>query len=67
MPKILDEAVKAIQRDNPKVSESSAYAMGTASLQKSGSLKQGTNKPTQQGVARGQMSRAQRERTPPRK
>lgn len=67
MPKILDEAVKAIRKDSPGVSDSSAYAMATASLQKSGSLKAGTNKPTKQGVERGQMSRAQRERTPPRK
>jgi hypothetical protein len=67
MPKILDEAVKAIQQNNPSVSESSAYAMGTAALQKSGSLKKASNQPTKQGVKRGHMSRAERQRTPPRK
>lgn len=65
MPKLLDDAVRAIRKDNPGVSESSAYAMATSSLQKSGSLKAGSDKPTQRGVERGQMSKAQRERTPP--
>lgn len=64
MPKILDESVKAIRKDNPSVSESGAYAMATSSLQKSGSLKKGSDKPTRQGVERGQMSKPQRERTP---
>ena len=63
MPKILDEAVKSIRRDNPGVSESQAYAMGTASLQKSGSLKKGSDKPTQKGKSRGAMSPAERART----
>lgn len=67
MPKILDEAVKAIKQKQPGTPTSSAYAMATSTLQKSGSLKSGSNKPTKQGVARGQMSRAERERKPPRK
>jgi hypothetical protein len=62
MPKILDEAVKAVKKSSPGVNP---YAVATASLQKSGSLKPGTNKPTAQGVARGQMSKAERRRTKP--
>lgn len=62
MPKILDEAVKQIKKQSPGVNP---YAVATASLQKAGDLKKGTNKPTKQGVARGQMSRAQRHRTKP--
>jgi hypothetical protein len=62
MPKILDEAVKKIAAkgdvDNP-------YAVATAALQKSGSLKPGTVEPTKQGVARGQMTPAEREAKPP--
>jgi hypothetical protein len=63
MPKILDDAVRQIKRKG--VSTSSAYAMATAALQKSGSLKKGSNKPTAKGVKRGAMSQAQRRRTPP--
>jgi hypothetical protein len=63
MPKILDEAVKQIKKKG--ASTSSAYAMATAALQKSGSLKKGHNTPTKKGVARGAMTQAQRRRTPP--
>jgi hypothetical protein len=62
MPKILDEAVKAIKKSSPNVNP---WAVATASLQKSGSLKSGTNKPTAKGVARGKMSKAQRHKTKP--
>jgi hypothetical protein len=62
MPKILDEAVKAIKKSSPNVNP---YAVATSTLQKSGSLKPGTNKPTAQGVKRGQMSKAQRQKTKP--
>jgi hypothetical protein len=62
MPKILDEAVKKVSAkggvDNP-------WAVATAALQKSGSLKAGTLEPTKQGVSRGQMTSAQREAKPP--
>jgi hypothetical protein len=60
MPRILDEAVRQIKRKGGTVNP---WAAATAALQKSGSLKPGTNKATKQGVARGQMSRAQRHRT----
>jgi hypothetical protein len=43
MPKILDDAVESIMRKNPKMSKSSAYAIATKSLQKSGDLKEGSN------------------------
>ena len=62
MPKILDEAVKQIKKASPGVNP---YAVATATLQKAGELKKGTNKPTKLGVQRGQMSRAQRHRTKP--
>jgi hypothetical protein len=63
MPKILDDAVRQIKKRG--VSTSSAFAMATAALQKSGSLKKGHNTPTKKGVARGAMTQAQRRRTPP--
>jgi len=63
MPKILDEAVKRLKAKG--WGTSSAYAIGTSTLQKSGSLKAGTNKPTSKGIKRGQMSQAQRRRTAP--
>ena len=62
MPKILDEAVKAIKKSSPEVNP---YAVATATLQKAGELKPGTNKATPKGVARGQMSRAHRHKTKP--
>jgi hypothetical protein len=61
MPKILEDAVKAIRKSSPGVNP---WAVATASLQKSGSLKKGTNKPTAKGVARGKMSKAQRHKHP---
>jgi hypothetical protein len=62
MPKILDTAVQRIKLQSLGVNP---YAVATASLQKAGDLKPGTNKATKQGVKRGQMTRAQRERNPP--
>jgi len=64
MPKILDEAVKRIKAKGGAVNP---YAAAVSTLQKSGSLKKGTLKPTKQGVARGQMTRAEREAHPPRR
>ena len=63
MPKILEDAVKQIHAKGGSLS--SAYAKATSSLQKAGDLKAGSNKPTAQGVARGQMSQAQRQANPP--
>lgn len=60
MPKILDKAVKSISKSSPGVNP---YAVATASLQKSGDLKKGTNQPTKKGITRGNMSAAQREKT----
>jgi hypothetical protein len=63
MPKILDEAVKQIKAKG--ASTSSAYAMATSALQKSGSLKPGTQKATPKGAARGAMTQTQRRNTKP--
>jgi hypothetical protein len=62
LPKLMETAVKRIKQSSPGVNP---YAVASATLQKSGSLKQGSNKATKQGVKRGQMSRAQRHRTAP--
>ena len=62
LPKIMETAVKRIKQSSPGVNP---YAVASSALQKSGSLKQGTNQPTKKGVARGQMTRAQRHRTAP--
>jgi hypothetical protein len=61
MPKILEEARKKIQAKGH--SKSSAYAIATASLQKAGDLKKGSNQPTAKGKRRGAMSEAERART----
>lgn len=63
MPKILDEAVKQLKAKG--WGTSSAYAIGTAALQKSGSLKKGHNTATKKGIRRGAMTRAERHRTAP--
>jgi hypothetical protein len=49
MPAVLDEAVKSIMEDNPKMSESRAYAIATSQLQKSGDLKKGSQEATEKG------------------
>jgi hypothetical protein len=49
MPQILDDAVRSIRKENPKLSESSAYAIATKQLQKSGQLKKGTQEVTEKG------------------
>jgi hypothetical protein len=58
MPKILEDAVKAIEKKG--VGKSRAYAMATSTLQKAGELKKRTNKATEKGVRRGEMTRAER-------
>jgi hypothetical protein len=67
MPAILEKAVKSIMEDNPKLSKSSAYAIVTKQLQKSGDLKEGTQEPTKKGARRGEMSKATRAKTRARK
>lgn len=67
MPQILDDAVRSIMKDNPKLSKSSAYAIATKSLQKSGDLKKGTVEATKKGDRRGEMSKATKAKTRARK
>ena len=61
MPKILDEAVQKLKQRGVKAS--SAYPIAVSTLQKSGSLKKGSTKPTAKGAKRGAMSSKQREAT----
>lgn len=67
MPAILEDAVKSIREKNPDLSKSSAYAIATKQLQKSGDLKEGTVEATKKGVRRGEMSKATRAKTRARK
>lgn len=63
MPNILDETVKRLAlRGVPKQSQ---WPIAVAAAQKAGNLKQGSLKPTKQGVRRGAMTRAQRQANPP--
>ena len=62
MPRILDVAVKQIKKKGH--STSSAYAIATSALQKSGALKKGSNKATKLGAKRGAMTQAQRHKHP---
>jgi hypothetical protein len=57
MPKILEDAVKAIKKTSPGVNP---WAVATSTLQKAGELKKGTNKATAKGGKRGEMTRAER-------
>ena len=61
MPKILEDAVKAIRRTSPHVNP---WAVATSTLQKSHELRKGTNQPTKLGVKRGKMSRKERHAHP---
>ena len=63
MPKLLEDAVRQIKKKGH--STSSAFAIATSALQKSGSLKKGHNTPTVKGIRRGNMSQAQRRKTKP--
>jgi hypothetical protein len=58
MPKILERLVGQLQTKGK--SKSSAYAIATSALQKSGNLKKGTQEPTSKGVARGEMTPGER-------
>jgi hypothetical protein len=59
VPKILDRLVNQLKAKG--YSEDKAYAIATASLQKSGNLKKGTQKATSKGAKRGNMTPKQRE------
>lgn len=61
MPKIWEDAVKAIRKSSPNVNE---YAVATSALQKAGELKPGTREATAFGKKRGKMSRKQRHANP---
>lgn len=61
LPKLMETAVKEIKRSSPGVNP---YAVASSTLQKSGSLRKGTNTPTKKGVARGMKSRAWRHAHP---
>lgn len=67
MPAILEDAVKSIMKENPDMKKGAAYAIATKQLQKSGDLKEGTNKPTEKGRERGEMSKSTRAKTRARK
>ena len=61
LPKLMETAVKEIKRSSPGVNP---YAVASSTLQKSGSLKRGTNTATKKGLARGAKSRAWRHAHP---
>ena len=63
MPQILEDAVKSIMKENPGMEKSSAYAIATKTLKKSGDLKDCTVKATKKGDRRGEMSKATRAKT----
>lgn len=58
MPAILERLVSQLRAKGK--SKSSAYAIATSSLQKSGNLKKGTQKATAKGAKRGSMTPSQR-------
>jgi hypothetical protein len=53
MPKILDRLVGQLEAKGK--SKSSAFAIATSALQKSGNLKPGSQEPTAKGTKRGEM------------
>lgn len=58
MPKILDRLVGQLEAKGK--SKSSAFAIATSALQKSGNLKPGTQEPTAKGAQRGDMTPGER-------
>jgi hypothetical protein len=62
LPALMEKAVKRIKAHSPGVNP---YAAASAVLQKSGSLKRGTNTATAQGKMRGAKSEAWRRKHPP--
>jgi hypothetical protein len=61
LPKIMETAVKRIKASGSAVNP---YAAASASLQKAGDLRSGTNKPTAKGRLRGAKSRSWRHAHP---
>ena len=61
LPSIMEKAVKRIKQSSPGVNP---YAVASATLQKSGSLKKGSNTATAKGKTRGAKSRAWRKAHP---
>ena len=61
MPGLLDKAVAKVKQTGQPTK--AAWPIAVASLQKSGSLKPGSVTPTAKGVARGEMTPAQRAKT----
>ena len=61
LPKLMETAVKQIKKSSPGVNP---YAVASSALQKSGSLKKGTNTATAKGKMRGAKSRAWRHAHP---
>lgn len=61
MPAILERLVSQLMAKGK--SKSSAFAIATAALQKSGNLKKGTQQATAKGARRGAMSPEQRKRS----
>ena len=59
MPKILDRAVTRIKG---RGGVSNPYAVAVSAMQKAGNLKKGTLQATKQGIRRGAMTPAQREK-----
>lgn len=62
MPGLLDKAVEGVKASAGKA-KVNPWAVATASLQKSGSLKKGSQQLTAKGRARSAMSPAQRAKT----
>ena len=58
MPKILERLVGQLEAKGKD--KSSAFAIATKALQKSGNLKPGTQEPTAKGAARGEMTAGER-------
>lgn len=61
LPKLMETAVREIKKSSPGVNP---YAVASSALQKSGSLKKGTNSATAKGKARGAKTRAWRHAHP---
>jgi hypothetical protein len=61
MPGILDRAVARVKATGQPAK--AAWPIAVAAMQKAGNLRQGSLKPTKQGVARGEMTPAQRAKT----
>jgi hypothetical protein len=62
LPKLMETAVKRIKQASPGVNP---YAVASSTLQKSGSLKRGTNTATKKGISRGGKSQSWRRAHPP--